>query len=82
MIRLTDAESENLSIAFTSVEASMQVNMAEARGREIEHRRERLLRGLSAVTFLICFQAYMVAPLVTAPGHLCWGAVSVENTQG
>jgi len=61
----------------------MQVNMAEARGREIEHRPERLLRGLSAVTFLICFQAYMVvAPLVTVLVTYAGGAVSVENTQG
>lgn len=38
--------------------------MAEARGRESEAQRERLLRVLSAATFLIFFQAYMVAPLI------------------
>lgn len=38
--------------------------MAEARGREIEDKHERLLRVLSAATFLIFFQAYMVAPLI------------------
>src|SRR5919197_1479566 len=38
--------------------------MAEAIGRESEDQRERLLRVLSAATFLIFFQAYMVAPLI------------------
>jgi hypothetical protein len=31
-----------------------------------EDRRERLLRVLAAATFLIFFQAYMVAPLMRA----------------
>ncbi len=38
--------------------------MAAARSRESEGQRERLLRMLSAATFLIFFQAYMVAPLI------------------
>src|SRR5712691_9378303 len=38
--------------------------MAEARDRESEDQREHLLRMLSAATFLIFFQAYMVAPLI------------------
>jgi MFS family permease len=38
--------------------------MAAAIGRDGERRRERLLRILSAATFLIFFQAYMVAPLI------------------
>jgi predicted MFS family arabinose efflux permease len=38
--------------------------MAEARGSKSEDQRERLLRVLSAATFLIFFQAYMVAPLI------------------
>ena len=38
--------------------------MAAARGRASEDQRERLLRVLSAATFLIFFQAYMVAPLI------------------
>ena len=36
----------------------------EANGRTGEDQRERLLRVLSAATFLIFFQAYMVAPLI------------------
>src|SRR6266571_2360878 len=36
----------------------------EASGRPSEEQRERLLRVLSAATFLIFFQAYMVAPLI------------------
>ncbi len=36
----------------------------EASGRASEDQRERLLRVLSAATFLIFFQAYMVAPLI------------------
>src|SRR5216684_107163 len=38
--------------------------MAEAIHRENENQREHLLRMLSAATFLIFFQAYMVAPLI------------------
>jgi len=38
--------------------------MAEALDRAGEDQRERLLRVLSAATFLIFFQAYMVAPLI------------------
>ena len=38
--------------------------MAAALGTASEEQRERLLRVLSAVTFLIFFQAYMVAPLI------------------
>ena len=38
--------------------------MREAIGREVEDKRERLLHVLSAATFLIFFQAYMVAPLI------------------
>src|SRR5438034_527007 len=38
--------------------------MAEALDRVGEAQRERLLRILSAATFLIFFQAYMVAPLI------------------
>ena len=38
--------------------------MAEAFDRASEDQRERLLRVLSAATFLIFFQAYMVAPLI------------------
>src|SRR5713226_7356050 len=41
-----------------------QVTMAEAIHRENENQREHLLRMLSAATFLIFFQAYMVAPLI------------------
>src|SRR6266571_359992 len=36
----------------------------EASGRASEDQREHLLRVLSAATFLIFFQAYMVAPLI------------------
>jgi predicted MFS family arabinose efflux permease len=38
--------------------------MAEIRDTTSEEQRERLLRVLSAATFLIFFQAYMVAPLI------------------
>jgi MFS family permease len=38
--------------------------MAEAIDRAGKDERERLLRVLSAATFLIFFQAYMVAPLI------------------
>ena len=38
--------------------------MGEATSVEIEVKRERLLRLLSWATFLIFFQAYMVAPLI------------------
>jgi len=38
--------------------------MTAATGRASEVRRERLLRIISAATFLIFFQAYMVAPLI------------------
>lgn len=38
--------------------------MAAARSRESKGQRERLLRVLAAATFLIFFQAYMVAPLI------------------
>jgi predicted MFS family arabinose efflux permease len=38
--------------------------MAAVIGRDGEDTRERLLRVLSAATFLIFFQAYMVAPLI------------------
>src|SRR6266487_3277192 len=38
--------------------------MAAALGTASEEQRERLLRVLSAATFLIFFQAYMVAPLI------------------
>src|SRR2546426_4262018 len=38
--------------------------MAAMIGRDGEDKRERLLRVLSAATFLIFFQAYMVAPLI------------------
>src|SRR5437867_11800611 len=38
--------------------------MAAALGTVSEEQRERLLRVLSAATFLIFFQAYMVAPLI------------------
>ena len=33
------------------------------------HRRERLLRVLSAATFIIFFQAFMVAPIIPALSH-------------
>jgi len=36
----------------------------EASGRDSEDQRERLLRVLSAATFLIFFQAYIVASLI------------------
>src|SRR2546428_4449898 len=51
--------------------------MAEAKARESEAQRERLLRILSAATFLIFFQAYMVAPLI--PGLSTVFAVSAET---
>src|SRR5262249_20958018 len=51
--------------------------MAEARDRAREDQRERLLRVLSAATFLIFFQAYMVAPLI--PHLSAVFAVSAET---
>src|SRR5215510_11440762 len=51
--------------------------MAEARHRAGEDQRERLLRALSAATFLIFFQAYMVAPLI--PHLATVFAVSAET---
>ena len=42
----------------------MTTARTEATEAEAAHRRERLLRVLSAATFLIFFQAYMVAPLI------------------
>src|SRR6266851_5982633 len=42
----------------------------EASGSAGEEQRERLLRVLSAATFLIFFQAYMVAPLIPRLGSV------------
>lgn len=50
---------------------------ATATGRDSEAQRERLLRILSAATFLIFFQAYMVAPLI--PRLSAVFAVSAET---
>src|SRR5262249_52789704 len=44
--------------------ACRRATMAEILDRAGQDQRERLLRVLSAATFLIFFQAYMVAPLI------------------
>lgn len=41
-----------------------QANIEQAWSQQDARQRERLLRVLSAITFLIFIQAYMVAPLI------------------
>lgn len=42
----------------------MGTTLTETQINEVEKQRERLIRVLAAITFLIFFQAYMVAPLI------------------